>query len=122
VIATTQEATLQRPSTAFNSQTVHVAGIIAGDLKLIFGTQRFSFWQAPVYPNMSGPTSGAPFDCESGCLFNVTAVQHTHTHGRLHALTTYLLTYFVFPALPRRTRKSVTTSQRRGLRYGCGWR
>ena len=48
-------------------------GIIVGDLKLILGTQRFSFWQAPIYPNASGPASSSAFVCGQGCLFNVSA-------------------------------------------------
>jgi hypothetical protein len=48
-------------------------GIISGDLKLIFGVQKFAFWQSPVYPNATGPEKCAPFDCGRGCLFNVTA-------------------------------------------------
>ena len=54
-------------------------GIIVGDLKLIFGKQRFSFWQSPVSPNSSFPAGARPnastaaFDCGLGCLFNVTS-------------------------------------------------
>jgi arylsulfatase I/J len=50
-------------------------GIISGDLKLVLGVQRFSFWQAPVYPNASGGAEGpnGGFDCGKGCLFNVTS-------------------------------------------------
>ena len=48
-------------------------GIIVGHMKLLFGKQRFSFWQGPVYPNSSGPADSPKFDCGSGCLFNVSA-------------------------------------------------
>ena len=48
-------------------------GIISGDMKLILGTQRFGFWQGPIYPNSSGPALGTPVLCGKGCLFNVTA-------------------------------------------------
>lgn len=48
--------------------------IVSGDLKLIFGVQRLSLWQSPVYPNASVPAANStPFDCGRGCLFNVTA-------------------------------------------------
>ena len=48
--------------------------IVSGDLKLIFGVQRLSLWQSPIYPNASVPAANStPFDCGRGCLFNVTA-------------------------------------------------
>lgn len=56
-------------------------GIVSGDLKLVLGVQRFSFWQAPVYPNASGGANGPDggFDCGKGCLFNVTADPSEYT-------------------------------------------
>ena len=48
-------------------------GIISGDMKLVLGVQRFSFWQAAVYPNRTGPADSPPLNCGQGCLFNVTA-------------------------------------------------
>ena len=54
--------------------------IISGDLKLVFGTQKISFWQGPVYPNATCPkgANSPTFDCGRGCLFNVTADPSEH--------------------------------------------
>jgi hypothetical protein len=61
------------PRTTVLISSADSGGIVSGDLKLIFGVQKFAFWQSPIYPNASGPIKGEPFDCGRGCLFNVTA-------------------------------------------------
>eukprot|EP01052_Picozoa_sp_SAG31_P047993 SAG31_NODE_9844_length_1221_cov_1.350267_1_plen_234_part_00 len=50
-----------------------IGSIISGDFKLVLGMQKYGFWQGPRFPNAStvDRTFDVPFNCASGCLFNI---------------------------------------------------
>ena len=45
--------------------------LIVGDLKYIEGLQGPDWWYGPRSPNCTSDTGTHPFNCEAGCLFDL---------------------------------------------------